>query len=225
MEAHAFKQGSIEPCQSLVRVDRQRAAFGQRLASAALDDTPLAYHHGLSGKDSIYPGEDRLAAGGELHLHELVAHRADKPGHDDPGFDQCPGFGRERERARRLGIIERLDAERVAREYQPSRRRVVQCDGVHSAQMRGELEPVTAVQMQRQLAIRLGREDGCRLPAAELAAQLDVVVDLPVRDQRGAARLVKGLVAGREVDDGEPGLHHPHIARAISAVAVRAAVP
>ena len=48
VEAHAFSQRRIQPRQCLLLVDRQGAAFGQRLAPAALDDAPLAYHHGLA---------------------------------------------------------------------------------------------------------------------------------------------------------------------------------
>ncbi len=89
--------------------------------------------------------------------------------------------------------------------------------------MHREVEAIPAIQLQRRLAIRLGRKYG-RPPAAELLAQLDVVVDFAIGDQRGTARLIERLVAGREVDDGEPGLHHPDIAGAVSAVTIRTAV-
>jgi hypothetical protein len=89
--------------------------------------------------------------------------------------------------------------------------------------MRREIKAKPAIQLQRRLAIRLGREYA-RPPAAELLAQLDVIVNLAIGDQRSTARLIERLVAGREVDDGEPGLHHPDIAGAISAIAIRAAV-
>ena len=123
----------------------------------------------------------------------------------------------------RLGIIERLDAERVAGEHQAPGARIVQCHGVHAAQMLGEVEAVAPVEMQWQLAIRLGRERQ-RPRAVQFLAQLDVVVDLGVGDQRRPTRLVKRLVAGRQIDDRQPRLHHADIAAAVLAVAVGAAM-
>ena len=87
---------------------------------------------------------------------------------------------------------------------------------VHAAQMPREIEPVAAIEMERQLAIRAGGER-C---AGQLGVQLEVVVDLAIGDERGAAGLVERLVAGREIDDREPRLHHADIARAVMAVAV-----
>ena len=124
----------------------------------------------------------------------------------------------------RLGVIERLDAERVARQHQAARAGIVQRDRIHAAQMLGEVEPVAAIEMQRQLAIRLGRKRNRAGAAAQRLAQLDVIVDLGIGDQRRAAGLVERLVAGREIDDREPGLHHADIARAVVAVAVGAAM-
>ncbi len=106
--------------------------------------------------------------------------------------------------ARGLGVIERLDAEGIARQHQPARRRVVQRDRVHAAQVAGEIEAVAAIEMERQLAIGRRREHD----AGQRPAQLDVIVDLGIGDERRAAGLVQRLVAGREIDDGEPRLHH-----------------
>ena len=138
---------------------------------------------------------------------------------NDAGLDQRPRLGGKRKAVRRLGVIERLDAERVAGEDQAAGRRIVQRHRVHAAQMPGEIEPVAAIEMQRQLAIRLGRERD-RPRGTQIFAQFDVIVDLAIGDQRRAARLVKRLVAGRQIDDREPGLHHADIARAILAVAI-----
>ena len=73
--------------------------------------------------------------------------------------------------------------------------------------------------MQRQLAIRLRRQSR-RAGAAEAGAQFEIIVDFAVGDQRRATRFVERLVAGREIDDGEPGLHHPDVARSVSALAI-----
>ena len=98
--------------------------------------------------------------------------------------------------------------------------RIVQGDGVHAAQLVDEIQPVAAVEQQRRLAIRLRGELG----AAHLGAQLDVVVDLAVGDQRGPARLAQRLVAGGEIDDGQAIVDHPDIAAAILARPVGAAM-
>ncbi len=69
--------------------------------------------------------------------------------------------------------------------------------------------PLRAIEMQRQLAVRCGGEDD----AVHRRAQLEVVVDLAVGDQRRAAGLEERLVAGDEIDDGEAPLHHRDVAR------------
>ena len=82
-------------------------------------------------------------------------------------------------------------------------------------------DPAAAIEVQRRLAIRMGGE----FDVGKLFAQLEVVVDLSIGDQRRAARLQQRLVPGLEIDDGEPRLHHRDIAGNMRAVAVRAAVP
>ena len=68
-----------------------------------------------------------------------------------------------------------------------------------------EVETVFPVEMQRRLTIGLGRE----LLTCQLRAQLDIVVNLAVRDQDGPARFVERLIAGLQIDDGESGLAQP----------------
>jgi len=99
----------------------------------------------------------------------------------------------------------------------------MQCDRIHAAEMSGEVETKLAVQVQWRFAIRLGRERH-RPAATEFAAQFDVIVDLGIGDQRCAVRLIERLVACRQVNDGEAGLRHPDIARAVSAIAIGTAV-
>ena len=101
-----------------------------------------------------------------------------------------------------LREVERLDAERVARQRHRARRAVVDRERVHAAQRRRELRPVPQPQVQRRLVVAVGGEPRRR----HLGAQLAVIVDLAVAHQRRRAREQR-LVAGREVDDGEPGVH------------------
>ncbi len=223
VDAHALHERGVEPGQRLVLVERLGAALGQRGAAAALDHAALAHDHRLAGQYPVDAGKDRLSAGGELHLQQFVARRAHQRRRHQPSVDQRARLGGKGKGGRRLGVIERLDAERVARQDQPPSPRVVQGQRIHAAQMGGEIEPVPAIEVERQLAIRLRRKRG-RAPAAQLVAQLDVVVDLAIADQRRPGGLVQRLVAGRQVDDGEPCLHHPDIAGAVAAVAVGAAM-
>ena len=159
VQANALGQGGIEPGQGLLFTERRRPVFGQCRPMPALDDPPLAHDYRLAGQNPVDPGEDRLAAGRELHLHQLVAHRPHEARLDDAGFDQRARLGGKGKGARRLRVIERLDAERVARQNQAARSGIVHRHGVHAAQMLGKVEPVPAIEMQRHLAIRLGRKD------------------------------------------------------------------
>ncbi len=191
-------------------------AGAQRLDAAALDDAAPGDHQRLARQHPPDAGEDGVAAGGELQLQQLVARLAHQLGRDEAARNQAFGLRREGEALRGLDVIERLDAERIARQDEPPRRRIVQRQRIHAAQPAGEIEPVAAIEMQRQLAIRLGRERRVR----QRRPQLDVIVDLGIGDERRTAGLVERLVAGREIDDGEPRLHHADIARAIMPGAV-----
>src|SRR5690606_6760774 len=119
-----------------------------------------------------------------------------------------------------LGVVERLDAERVAREDELSLLRVVERDRVHAAQGFGEAEAAEPPEKKRRLAIRARREADSR----ERLAELDMVVDLAVGDERGAARLVERLIARLEIDDREPLLDERDVAFRVAAGAVRAAM-
>ena len=118
MQANAFQKSGIQSGNRLRLTELQRPALGQRRAAPALDDAPAAHHHHLSGKHSIDPGEDRLTAGGKLHLQQLVARRPDELRGDDTGLDQRARLRGERKGPRRFGVIEGLDAERIAGEDQ-----------------------------------------------------------------------------------------------------------
>ena len=119
-----------------------------------------------------------------------------------------------------LDVVERLDPERVARQQQPAGARVVQRDRPHAAQRVGEGGAVAAIEEERRLAVRARRESR----PGERGAQLGVVVDLAIGDERGAVGLEQGLVARLQVDDREAVMRHRDVAGAIGAHAVRAAM-
>ena len=133
MHAHAVGERRIEPGHRLVFVKGDRAVFGQCRAPLALDDPPLAHDHGLSRQNPVYPGKNRFAAGRKLHLNQLVARLPQQLWGDDSSLDQRIGLGGKGETVRGLGVIERLDPERVTRQYQAARPGIVQRDRIHAA--------------------------------------------------------------------------------------------
>ena len=192
----------------------------QCLDAPPLDDAAFRDDERFARQHARDSGEDRVAAGGELQLEQFIArlpHQLDR--HGARSEDRLR-FRREDEALRRLGIIERLDAERIAAENQPPGRRIVQRDRIHAAQMFREIETEFAIEMQRQLAIRASGD----LRLRHFGMELEIIIDLAIRHQRGATRLVKRLVAGREIDDRETRLHHADIARAVMSVAVGTAM-
>ena len=104
-------------------------------------------------------------------------------------------------------VVERLDAEEVARAHEALLRRVPDGDGEHAAQL---LEHVRA---PRLVAV----DDGLRVAVRdervahrlELGAQLLEVVDLAVeRDGHGAVGVLHGLAGAFEVDDRQAAKAH-----------------
>ncbi len=205
VHAHRVGECCVDGVEGGVLVLRQRPADRQRKAAPALDDAAVDHRDGLARQHALDALEHGVAAGGEAQLQELVAGRCVQRPRRQPGADQRARLGGEREAVVALDVVQRLDAERVARQHEPAVGRIVQRDRVHAAQALGEVEPVGAEQMQRRLAVRLrGERD-----LGHRRAQLDVVVDLAVGDQRGAAGLEQRLVAGHQIDDRQPGLHQP----------------
>ena len=100
-------------------------------------------------------------------------------------------------------VVERLDAEAVAREHEPAAARIPQGHREHAAE---PLEAVLAellVQMDDDLDVAGGRE--AVSASLQLGAQLDEVVELAVADDGDAAVLARDrLVARLQIDDGEP---------------------
>ena len=205
MGRNGVAQRRVQRLQRLVFGPAPRAAAGQRGNAPAFDDATGADRKRFAGKHALDGAEHRLAPRRVLQLEQLPYRSRSERGVGEAGGDERLRLGGESEIARSLRVIERLDTERITRQDEPTRRRIVDGDGEHPAQTVGEVEAVAAVKMQRRLAVRARRERG----AIEGRTQFEVVVDFGVGDQAGRvgrARVAGDrLVAGFQVDDGETG--------------------
>jgi len=139
---------------------------------------------------------------------------------DQAGTDQRLRLRREGEAGCGIGIIKRLDAERIARQHQSPGAGIVDRQGIHAAERIGEREPVAAIELDRRFAVGRGRE----FLARELVAEFYKVINFAVRHQRRTARIEQRLVTGLEVDHRESGLGHADIIGAEPTFAVGAAM-
>ena len=102
------------------------------------------------------------------------------------------------ERAVALGIVERLDADAIAREQQRAAAAVPERDAEHAAQVRERVLAPLLVGVDDGLGVGVGVE---RVAVGdELGAQLAVVVDLAVEDDPDRAVLVAESAGGRRRD-------------------------
>ncbi len=127
-------------------------------------------------------------------------------------------------------IVQRLDADAVAREKQRLRSGIPDRQAEHAAQPRDGVAPPLLVCVDDRFRVG-GRVEPVPV-RLELGAQLVVVVDLAVEhDPDGAILVVNRLMPGREVDDAQaahPKRHllvHPHALIVRSAVADDVAHP
>ena len=137
-----------------------------------------------------------------------------------PAGDKRLGLRGEGERGVGLDVIERLNAERVARQQQQVLGRVVQRQGIHAAQLFDETAAVAAIEVQRRLAVGRRREVDLR----QCGAQLDVVVDLGIGDERSPSGFVERLRPGLEVDDRQAIVDHADVARDVPAAPIGTAM-
>src|SRR6516165_4568430 len=124
-------------------------------------------------------------------------------------LEQCLGLRSERYATGNAGEIERLDAQPIACEHKPSATRVPQCDREHPVELVQKVEAAVLVQMDEYFSVGMV----CGEPVSgtlQRFAQLHVIVDLAVEDDRDGPILVEHrLVARCHVDDREA----PHAQR------------
>ncbi len=160
-------------------------------------------------------------------LDEVVEQRARAQApRQFPAGEQRLGLAPEPQPPGRARVVERLDADPVAREQQA---RVRGCapvehgDREHAHQALGEARAALLVEVRDALGVRARAEDVAA--ALELAAQLAVVVDLAVAEHGHVAGLVpERLGAARGVDHRQaPEAHAEGRAQEVALV-IRAAV-
>ena len=114
------------------------------------------------------------------------------------GSEDEPAFRQQR-------IVQRLDAEPVARQEQRFAVAVPQRESEHSAEPLDAILAPLLPRMDDDLGVALGPEDVAE--ARELGDQLLVVVDLAVVDDDDAAVLVEQrLLPRRQIDDRQPAV-------------------
>ena len=137
------------------------------------------------------------------------------------GLDHGLRFRRKDKTLVRFRIIKRLDAERVAGQHQAVAVGVINSDGIHAAQVVGEFHAVSQIEVQRRFAVGLGG----RRRFDHHVAEFDVIVDFAVGNQgrfrRRAVPGQEGLIAGLQVDNGQPRMDQTGAARHMHPLPVR----
>ena len=221
MRAHRISQRRVDRSAGDRLVGGNRPTLRQRGVAMALDDRARGGDQRLAGQNAVDAREDGPSSGRELHLQQFGERpRIGVAAREAPGQQGLRLRGEGKTAASQLGVVERLDAEGVARQDQPPGLRIMQRDRPHPTQRRREAGAVAAVEVQRRFAIRPGRE-GC---AGQRRAQIGIIVDLAIGDQGGPARLAQRLIAGLEIDDREPVMRHRNRVLAVAAHAVGAAM-
>ena len=185
----------------------------------ARDDLAVHDLDDLAGRQAAHAPEDRLVGQGVVEGQQFARAVRRKLGADQAGGQEGARLRGEGDRALVLQQVERLDAERVAR--QPGAPvRADQAEGVHAAQAVEGGGPFLGVEVQQGLEVRAGGE---LVLQVELLGQFDIVVDLAVADN-GRARAMQGLPAACEVDDRQARMGERAARRLLHEDAVRSAV-
>ena len=157
----------------------------------------------MAGRQLADVAEDRERRGDRVEREERL-ERVEV----DLALRQRVELRRERQLAADVAVVERLDPEAVARERQPPARARPRPRPRTSRAAAPRARPPFLVAVHEHLGVAAGAEAVTR--ALELAHQLAVVVDLAVLDDDDRAVLVRDrLVAGSQIDDGEPARGDP----------------
>src|SRR5581483_9312229 len=163
-------------------------------------------------------GEEGLVSLVEVALLEIVAHGA----HIRAVLSERPRLAREREPVGVDAVVERLDAEAVARAEERTTVGVPDYERPHAVEaVDAPLAPF-AIRGEDHLAVRARRE-GVAF-REQLFAQLQVVVDLAVVQELKLAVLHRLEPGVGEIEDRQPQVAEAHAVLCEDAAPVRAAV-
>ena len=141
----------------------------------------------------------------------------------ESGCEEALQLGAEKQPPAAEGVMERLDAEAIARDHEAALPRVPEREGEHAAQPGGAARSELLVEMDDDLGVAVRRE--AMTTSLEIAPQLLEVVYLPVEDDRDRTVLVGNrLVPAREVDDRETTHAHRQWSIDVEALVVGASV-
>ena len=203
-----------------------RRFFGGRIIKVPVSPQT---HSGTAGDEEM-PGRDLANAveQGAVLRHQSAFQMPEGlavPGGGNPGGEQGLDLGRQTQRAAIVMVVQRLDAEAVARREQQLVALVPQREGEFPAQLMQAVGPELVIQVQGDFAVGTGLQPITAL--AQLVLYAFKVVKLAVDDDPQRAVLIADrLRAAFRIDNTEPGVpqRHPAIRREPGPLPVRAAM-
>ena len=188
-----------------------------RARSAAVDDQPVA------GQQLADARERRHRARHEPEAEERVDRLVVEVVRHEAAREDALQLGREDQEIAGFRVVERLDAEAVARDHRPPFAPVPDGRAELAAQVLRIPGAVLLVEVRQDLRVAAARE---RVTASlEAGADVLVVVELAVLDRPDVPVLARDrLVTARDVDDAEPSDAERDALREVRPAVVRAAM-
>ena len=201
-QAHRFLEARDQLLGELV-LRRLEVRLRHRVRPVALeaqttrvDDQPLARHQLANA------GQRRERSRDEAEGHVGVDRLVVELGLDDAARQHALQLRGEDDAVAGLGVVERLDAEPVARDHEAPLAPVPDRHPELAANALRERQADLLVEVRQDLGVAVARE---AVAAEELAADVLVVVELAVLDgPDGGVLVADRLVAAFHVDDAEP---------------------
>src|SRR5881396_2603272 len=197
---------------------------GRQLPVAARPDPlPGRPRQRPPGEQRFDVAEERLRSGHRARGEELGNDRGVERRPAREGGQNRLDLRREQELVPRERVVQRLDAEPIAREEQPPPGPIPEREGEHAIQALDAALAIVFVRVHDRLGV--AARPVAVAPRLEARAQRGVVVDLAVVDDPDGLVLVgHGLVTARHVDDRQPAMAESDRPVEQQALAVRPAM-
>ena len=207
-----IKEQGAEFLGLLVQVGARLGQMVERVPPGIDPDASVGFdHHRMTGRQATDPGEQGVGRGFlPVDVGERLGENFRIEGAVDPGQgEKRLEFGGEDEGAGVIAVMQRLDAEAVARQEQPTLSGIPDGEGPHAIEAQLALLSPLRIGGEDDLAVGVGDETVAE--ATQLLAQLEIVVDLAVIGQPVAPLGIGHRLAGPfgEVEDGEPTMAEP----------------